>query len=636
MPFGLFQTLTTSILLLLVFMWQWLPGFPEAFLACVLAALLLLLPPGRFGFLAPLAAAMAGGAAWLAAGSLSAPDLVLAAGDVLLLLFWRRRQDVGDYLGLFVIVVVDLFLALVFRRPLTSWQWGFVPATVMTVVVYAHLVRMRYDMETHTIVKHRLGRQSRRVDVARLLQSRRALDMPVLAMMLAVGGVTAAFSMGIVHAASPLLGRLHFRMGAFVPMNGDFPDRLDLARMGRPVVKGRAQILVHPAPAFSEPAGRYWRGQVYDRLEHGIWYRRSFVKAPAVSHACVEHVVERRNPRLTDGFAPLGLVWAAAMDGSSLPVSDDGRVAVPPDVTAYRVCVSPDYTDFRPSGAARAMVSPWVELVADAMMTPGGDFDAAVRRVLEFLAAYEYDDIYPKVPAGRDPLLHFLFFSRSGPCGLFSSVAAVFLARAGIPVRLVTGFSPGQENAAGLVMTAAHAHSWVEAWHPVRGWVVVDPTRAARQEARHSGSTAVRAMLTGFGVTVPLFAVLLWFWWRRASGRPTADAARPAHYAGRISQTKLEAQMLFHEWIQGADFADLPRRPGENVRDYALRLEEAGHPRAADVRQAAQWASRVLFAPIGDGEKVRLLEKLRGLLLAPSAPVNGESRNPGSRDGSEV
>lgn len=68
-----------------------------------------------------------------------------------------------------------------------------------------------------------------------------------------------------------------------------------------------------------------------------------------------------------------------------------------------------------------------------------------------------------------------------GHCELFATAAALVLRRAGVPTRLVTGFSGGELVRRGaaesreLVVGHRHAHAWVEA-HVGAGWVSIDPT----------------------------------------------------------------------------------------------------------------------------------------------------------------
>ncbi|NIQ03470.1 MAG: DUF3488 domain-containing protein, partial [Nitrospinaceae bacterium] len=58
------------------------------------------------------------------------------------------------------------------------------------------------------------------------------------------------------------------------------------------------------------------------------------------------------------------------------------------------------------------------------------------------------------------------------------SAMVVLLRLADIPARLVNGFAGTEWNDWGqyLIIRQTHAHSWVEAYLPGRGWTVYDPT----------------------------------------------------------------------------------------------------------------------------------------------------------------
>ncbi|MFN3323926.1 MAG: DUF3488 and DUF4129 domain-containing transglutaminase family protein [Bryobacteraceae bacterium] len=78
----------------------------------------------------------------------------------------------------------------------------------------------------------------------------------------------------------------------------------------------------------------------------------------------------------------------------------------------------------------------------------------------------------------EDPIAHFLFTRRKGHCEYFASAMAVMLRTQGIPARVVTGFQSGIYNplSGWVVVRAADAHSWVEAYLSGRGWTTFDPT----------------------------------------------------------------------------------------------------------------------------------------------------------------
>ncbi len=79
---------------------------------------------------------------------------------------------------------------------------------------------------------------------------------------------------------------------------------------------------------------------------------------------------------------------------------------------------------------------------------------------------------------GKDSLEHFLFTRKEGHCELFASAMVVLLRLVDVPARIVNGFVGVEWNEMGnyMIVRQSHAHSWVEAFIPDRGWTVFDPT----------------------------------------------------------------------------------------------------------------------------------------------------------------
>ncbi|MBU1243137.1 hypothetical protein KJ612_08040 [Myxococcota bacterium] len=531
-------------------------------------------------------------------------------------IFLWRRQNVTDYLLVFILGIASLFLLLVIRPDALARGLVLSPLFFPVFIAAVFFLVLRYDMETHYIVKHRLGRTSRRVEVGRLLQSRRVLDAPMLGLILGTGLAVTGFSQMAGYAAAPILGQVQWTR--VVP--SDFPQALDLGRLGRPVITGRSQLTVR---SDDEPALRravYWRGQVFDRLHDGLWLRAPFSWRTAGADVgspspCTRLEVVLDNATLSDGYAPLGVRWAA---GGAQPVriTSDGRLRLPPGTRRYVACVSAsEPVAATPPALAKFPEAFAVWLWARSVVSPGAGFDANVAGILRFLEGYRYDEAYPVVPAGRDPLVHFLAYTRAGPCGLFASVMVAFLTHAGIPARLITGFSHGRVSAGMRRFTDADAHSWVEAWHPQRGWVTLDPTRSARLDWRSRAAGDPARMRLGWiiAASIPSFLVLFWLGMLFFRRRVVTIVPPPVHAAPRrkISVTTLEAQLLFQELVTGPPFAQTPRQPGEAAMNYARRLEEGGHPMASVVREAAELAGRILFSRIDAEEKIDYLVRLR-------------------------
>ena len=81
---------------------------------------------------------------------------------------------------------------------------------------------------------------------------------------------------------------------------------------------------------------------------------------------------------------------------------------------------------------------------------------------------------------GRNTVDEFLFDQKAGFCEHFSSSFVVLMRAAGIPARVVTGYTGGYRNPLGdyWLVRRSDAHAWAEVWLRGRGWVRVDPTAA--------------------------------------------------------------------------------------------------------------------------------------------------------------
>ena len=101
----------------------------------------------------------------------------------------------------------------------------------------------------------------------------------------------------------------------------------------------------------------------------------------------------------------------------------------------------------------------------------------AIQQYLEKEYKYRFADSTEEVgpPEGRDPVDWFLFESREGTCGNFSS-AFVLLARSvGIPARVVSGWAIAPTHGDQTVYSN-QAHQWAEVAFEDFGWVAFDPT----------------------------------------------------------------------------------------------------------------------------------------------------------------
>lgn len=124
-------------------------------------------------------------------------------------------------------------------------------------------------------------------------------------------------------------------------------------------------------------------------------------------------------------------------------------------------------------------LSPRVRQLADRLtggLSSPYDKALAINRFL--WEHYRYNLQAPLLPDGADAVDHFLFVSTEGSCEIFSSAMATLLRAAGVPARLITGYTTGSYN----VFTGYYevhnsdAHAWVEVYAPGVGWIEFEPT----------------------------------------------------------------------------------------------------------------------------------------------------------------
>ncbi|WP_299181708.1 DUF3488 and transglutaminase-like domain-containing protein [uncultured Neptuniibacter sp.] len=105
------------------------------------------------------------------------------------------------------------------------------------------------------------------------------------------------------------------------------------------------------------------------------------------------------------------------------------------------------------------------------------DQEAYIQKILNL---YNREFTYSLTPPllGDEVIDQFLFETKTGFCGHFSSTTAFMLRAVGIPARVVTGYQGGEWNPYEnyLLVRQYDAHAWIEAWLDGKGWVRLDPT----------------------------------------------------------------------------------------------------------------------------------------------------------------
>ena len=214
-----------------------------------------------------------------------------------------------------------------------------------------------------------------------------------------------------------------------------------------------------------------------------------------------------------------------------------------------------------------------------------------VQRVIDHLGQdqYTYTEVPPKASSTLDG---FLFDGLQGYCQQFSGAMALLLRMAGVPARVVTGFSTGATDTktSEYIVRDFDAHSWVEAYYPGWGWVTFDPTPAA-SPARSQPADSASVPGSSAGSTAPFGGDPLA---ERGAGVPAAAESGPwwpipAIVAGALAMLGLLA-LAVRRWRRGAPpaLSELERalrrtrrEPAPGTTLHALEARFAATPAAA-------------------------------------------------------
>ncbi|MHB9112677.1 MAG: transglutaminase TgpA family protein [Thermoleophilia bacterium] len=241
----------------------------------------------------------------------------------------------------------------------------------------------------------------------------------------------------------------------------------------------------------------------------------------------------------------------------------------------------------------------------------------AIERYLKQNYAYDLD--VPPQSSEGDAVAYFLFQEKRGYCEHFASAMAVMARSAGIPTRVVTGYTGGNYNpfTALWEVKQSDAHAWVEVNFGSAGWVPFDPTPgfdvpADQGEGRSpwlagkifsylegvlgsgplggavaSAGAALKSVLAfALGIPLTLLAGL-------------ALAVAVLTWGSRKTLGRLLIERRWRRQVKGSLGADYSRE--EVLRDYlalALRLQKRGLVRRPDetLRKFARRVSGFLDA----------------------------------------
>jgi protein-glutamine gamma-glutamyltransferase len=362
------------------------------------------------------------------------------------------------------------------------------------------------------------------VDVPRILRSRRVISRRFLlvtcSLSIPVFLFTAVLFLLFPRVGLSLLLLNHSRSARMI----GFSTRVDLGGVGKlrsdPTIAMRVH-LNEPPPTPAARLALYLRGTSFDHYDGSSWTRSRPAPSPAPhqegnyvwitpsARSSVEAMsidLEPINPPII--FLPSDAVGIRVNEPGDMFTGRGPKIMVAADdeykyeraderglqYSVYRGRARPEALSL--SDRSRYLEVPQVIAgpISDLARRWAGplatDFEEANAIEERLRTEYRYDLDSPSGGAPQ-PLLHFLFESKSGHCEFYSTAMAMLLRTLGVPTRNVTGFIGGTYNRFGefYAVRQGDAHSWVEVYLDGRGWTRFDPTPPS--------SSAPRSDVTG-------------------------------------------------------------------------------------------------------------------------------------------
>nr|HEX4314623.1 DUF3488 and transglutaminase-like domain-containing protein [Kofleriaceae bacterium] len=475
----------------------------------------------------------------------------------------------GDYLGVGAEFLMWLLVAKAFnRRAARDWQQMYLLAFLMLVagsVLNADLTyglcflgfviastwaltlfHLRREMEDNLLVKHAADRASERVEVRRILDSKRIVGPRFFA---GTGALSFGVFLGaaVVFLALPRVGMGFFLKGRAGTSFAGFSDA-GTQLGGHGVIKNDDTVVmrveIDPKYGGRDAPEMHWRGVAYDRYINGRWTRSE--NAPQTREITDRGARPNRERHILfatdaprpptddeiDAYEASSIrqdVWLEPIDsdvlfGASIPNEFEYTSSLIPrkprqfqndemhldhagtiHYSAWSVVTPPPADELRKAkkhlpfkfGVYLQLPPEITQRTRDlaAKITAGAttDYDRAVA-IQTWLTSNLTYTLELEEPTS-EPVDFFLFERKKGHCEYFASAFAVLARAAGIPTRQVNGFLGGEWNEyeGYVAVRAGDAHSWDEVYFAGYGWVTFDATPASDQLGR--GGTGWRARL---------------------------------------------------------------------------------------------------------------------------------------------
>ena len=484
---------------------------------------------------------------WAGLIAVTTGDYLGAGGGFLALVTVARaftRRAARDWQQLYLLSFLMLVAGSVLNADLTYALCFllFVISATWTLILF----HLRREMEDNFLLKHADPRASERVEIQRILASKRIVDRRFF-----VG--TALVSLGVfVLAGAMFLAIPRIGVGFFFRGQGSlhmvgFSDGVKLGGHGR--LKYDSTIVMRVEVADARLRGRsapsvYWRGSSYDLYQRGRWSHSKHAPSSGLRIERLTKTRERRYlPRPSFGFRDdnfdqlrdrmvyqdiyLDPIGADVLFAATSPVAfevdvpfrgirasderndeirlrhdgplhygawsqlatpaDEALAAAPAEVPrGFEV-----YLQLPPEITARTR-----ELAAQLTAGATTPYERA-NRLRDWLVTNLDYSLDLEEPGGQEPIDFFLFTRKAGHCEYFASAFAVLARAVGVPTRNVNGFLGGEWNEYDgyVAVRAGDAHAWSEVYFPGQGWVVYDATPPGVSDRLGRGGNGWRAKM---------------------------------------------------------------------------------------------------------------------------------------------
>ncbi len=471
-------------------------------------------------------------------------SVIIAGAHFLLFVLVNKlfnRQTSADYLQAYVVSFLLLVVATTLNTDI-SYAVCFAAYCLFCTWTLS-LFHLRRDMEENYLLTHSEEARSEKVEVERILNSRRIVGRSFL---LGTSLIWIGILLGsvLVFALFPRIG-LGFFIGqkrGGIALAG-FRERVELGHHG--LIRDNPSVVMRVMMPGGDPQGKLrWRGSAFDHYEEGSWSHSPELMgktqgvvahddlyvlnhAPGLPPRVTPHAIRETLLRQEIYLEPIDTTVLFAADRPVAIERQRALVGRKPSViprrgplseirngaprsvgvryVAYSHLRQPSPTVLRQAVPLEDQrLSGYLQLplhlpprIGDLARRITRDKHTIYDRVMaiqSYLQRHYAYTLQLTHKPDREPVDEFLFETKRGHCEYFASAMTLMLRHLGIHSRSVNGFAGGEWNRYGnyLAVRQGDAHAWLEVLFSNVGWVTFDPTPVSHQTAATAAGLSQR------------------------------------------------------------------------------------------------------------------------------------------------